>query len=220
MRRPWLVPTALIALIAVPVLAGGHRVFELAGGASVTPENARFFAMPVPVLVHIFSASLFCVAGALQFVPGLRRRWPRWHRLAGRVLVPAGLAAAMAGIWMTLYYPLPHTDDALLDGFRLLFGSAMILSLLLGFAAIRRRDIAAHRAWMMRGYAIAMGAGTQVLTVAPVQIVTGSVPVGVERALLMAAAWVINLAVAEYVLRRRSGRRPSRPAAAPLSAGA
>ena len=40
----------------------------------------------------------------------------------------------------------------------------MALAIVLGLAAIRRRDIARHRAWMIRGYAIGLGAGTQALT--------------------------------------------------------
>ena len=68
---------------------------------------------------------------------------------------------------MTLFYPRVALDSDLLDGFRLLFGSAMVLSLVLGMAAILRRDIAGHRAWMIRGYAIGQGAGTQVLVHLP-----------------------------------------------------
>ena len=40
----------------------------------------------------------------------------------------------------------------------------MAVSIVLGYAAIRRGDVIQHRAWMMRGYAIGLGAGTQVLT--------------------------------------------------------
>lgn len=40
----------------------------------------------------------------------------------------------------------------------------MAACLVLGFTAIRRRDIAAHRAWMIRAYAIGLGAGTQAFT--------------------------------------------------------
>jgi len=43
-KREWLVPTGLIMLSLVPVAAGGARVAELASGAQVTPDNARFFA--------------------------------------------------------------------------------------------------------------------------------------------------------------------------------
>ena len=78
----------------------------------------------------------------------------------------------------------------------------MVVSIVLGFAAIRRRDVARHRAWMIRGYAIALGAGTQVLTNVPWLLFAGK-PEGLSRALLMAAGWVINVAVAEWVIRRR-----------------
>ena len=73
-RRQWLVPVGLVLLSAVPVLAGAARVGELTGGAEVTADNARFLASPVPVLVHIVGATLYCLLGALQFVPALRRR--------------------------------------------------------------------------------------------------------------------------------------------------
>jgi len=212
--REWLVPAGLILLTAVPVIAGADRVGHLAGGGPVTPDNARFFSMPLPVVVHIISASVFCFLGAFQFVPSLRRRRPRWHRLAGRLLVPSGVAAALAGIWMTLFYQLPAGDDGLLTVFRLVFGSAMALSLVLGFTAILRRDIASHQAWMMRGYAIGVGAGTQVLTSLPADLILGRMPEGVLRALLLGAGWAINLAVAEWLLRRRPGRR-ARVATAP-----
>ena len=78
-------------------------------------------------------------------------------------------------------------------------------SLVLGFAAIRRRDIAWHRAWMIRGYAIALGAGTQVLTNVPWLLFVGK-PEGLSRALLMAAGWLINVGVAEWIIRRRDSR--------------
>ena len=81
----------------------------------------------------------------------------------------------------------------------------MAASIILGFAAIRRRDIARHRAWMIRGYAIALGAGTQVLTNVPWLLFVGK-PEGLSRALLMAAGWLINVGVAEWIIRRRDSR--------------
>jgi len=64
---------------------------------------------------------------------------------------------------MTQFYPLyPHLQRELLYGFRMLFGSGMVVSIALGLAAILRRDIAQHRAWMIRGYAIGQGAVTYV----------------------------------------------------------
>jgi len=113
---------------------------------------------------------------ALSAVP-LRRHHLTWHRRAGRVLTVAGLTVAGSALWMTLLYAPPPGPGDLLYVLRLVFGSAMAACLVLGFTAIRRRDIASHRAWMIRAYA------------------TG---------------WAINLAIAEWVIRR--------PAATPAGA--
>ena len=209
MKREWLLPTGLVLLSFVPVLAGVLRLTELSTGAEVTPANARFFATPAPVVVHIIGASVYCVLGAFQFVPGIRRRHPRWHRYAGRVLVVCGLAAALSGIWMTLTYPLPSHDGPLLNTFRLVFGTTMVVSIVLAFLAIRRHDVATHRAWMMRGYAIGQGAGTQAVLLGLGSAVFGP-PGLLTYALVMGAAWALNLVVAEVAIRRRTIRTPLR----------
>ena len=207
----WVVLAGVLVLGAVPLLAGAFRLTELASGAEITPNNARFFASPLPVVLHIIAAATYIVLGAFQFVPGIRRRMPGWHRQVGRLMVGSGLVVALSGLWMTQFYPLPAHDGALLHGFRLLFGSLMAISIALGFMAIRRRDISGHRAWMMRGYALGLGAGTQVLTLAIGEIVFGP-PDESSRALLMGAAWVINLAVAEWAIRRKRPVPPARTA--------
>jgi uncharacterized membrane protein len=207
----WLV-AALILLSAIPLAGGIHRLTQLAGGAAITPANARFFAAPLPIVLHIVSVSLYAILGAFQFVPSLRRRRHAWHRIAGWLLIPIGLVVALSGLWMTLFYPWPANDGVLLYGFRLLFGSAMLLSILFGIAAIRRRNFIQHGDWMLRGYAIGIGAGTQALALMAGEMIAGR-PSEFSRALLMGAGWVINLAVAEWIIRKRTSA-PSRTAAA------
>jgi uncharacterized membrane protein len=199
-RPGWLLPTALILFCLVPVLAGGARIGQLSTGAAITPDNARFFASPVPVVVHIVTVSVYALLSAFQFAPGLRRRRPGWHRAAGRLLVPSGILAASAGLWMALFYPHPPTTGWLLTVFRLVFGSAWILFLVKGFTAIRRWDIARHRAWMIRAYAVGMGAGTQLFTLGPMLAFGVSDRLGIALGHL--AGWVINVVVAEWLIRR------------------
>jgi len=64
---------------------------------------------------------------------------------------------------------------------------------------------------MLRAYAIGMGAGTQALILMAGEMIAGKLSV-LSRAVLMGAAWVINLAVAEWIIRRRSAP-PARTAA-------
>src|SRR3954447_26519926 len=151
----WLV-AALLLLSAIPLAAGAFRLTQLAGGAEITPANARFFASPLPVVVHIVSAGVYALLGAFQFAPGFRRRWPGWHRIAGRLLVGCGLLVGLSGLWMTLFYSLPESNGELLYVVRLVFGSAMVASIVLGYTTIRRGDVRQHRAWMARGYTIGL----------------------------------------------------------------
>jgi uncharacterized membrane protein len=196
----------LLVFSAMPLAGGVFRLTQLIGGAVITPANARFFASPQPVVVHIVGAAVYALVGAFQFAPGFRRRWPGWHRWAGRLLVVCGLLVGLSGLWMTLFYPWPKGDGALLYAFRLLFGSAMVVSIVLGFTAIRRGDVRGHRAWMMRAYAIGLGAATQMLTQMAGVMIAGP-PSELRRALLMGAGWAINLAVAEWAIRRRQAPR-------------
>jgi uncharacterized membrane protein len=202
----WLVPVGLLVLSAIPLAAGAFRLTGLAGGPQIIPADARFSESPLPVVLHIVSVSVFAILGAFQFATGIRRRWPGWHRAAGRLLVGSGLLVGGSALWLTLFYSHPAGGGELLYALRLLFGSAMVLSIVLGFAAIRRGDVTLHRAWMMRGYAIGLGAGTQVLTLLIGELVGGP-PDAVERGLLNGAGWAINLALAEWIIRRR----PSHP---------
>jgi uncharacterized membrane protein len=202
-KREWLVPIGLILLSLVPVIAGAFRIVELTSGAEITTNNARFFASPIPVVSHIISVTLYSLLGAIQFVPSLRNKKAGWHRSAGRLLIPSGLVAALSGIWMTQFYPWPEFDGIWLYGLRLIFGPAMFLSLILGYLAARQKNFKAHSAWMIRAYAIGPGAGTQVFTHIPV-ILFPSIAGELARTLMMAAGWVINLAVAEWVIRKPS----------------
>jgi hypothetical protein len=116
------------------------------------------------------------------------------------VLAVAGSLVAISALWLTLAYEAQPGTGELIFVLRLVFATTMIACLALGVGAIRRRDVAAHRAWMIRAYAIGLGAGTQVFTeglggaILGTGVVAGDVAKG--------AAWVVNLAIAEWSIRR------------------
>ena len=201
-RRPdWLHSALLILLTLVPAIAGTMRLVELASGAAVTDANARFFAAPLPVVVHILTVIPYGILGALQFAPGFRRRHRTWHRNAGKALLVLGLVAAASGIWMTLTYPWPSGDGAALYVERLVFGSLMLFSLVRAALAIPHHQYVSHGEWMTRAYAIGLGAGTQVLTHLPWLLWPALHTLG-WRTLFMGLGWAINLAAAEWLIAR------------------
>ena len=202
-RPSWKLLTSLLMLSLVPVMAGVLRLSGLASGGGVTPENARFMALPAPVVLHIVCASLFCVLGALQLDSALRQRFPRLHRIAGRVAAPCGIVAALTGLWMTAAYAIPAAlQGPLLYGVRMGAGLAMALAIVVSVHAVLKRRIAQHKAWMVRAYAVGQGAGTQVLILLPVTLMAGA-PTFFFRDVLMASAWGLNVIVAEWIIRRR-----------------
>lgn len=200
MKPKSFVPAALIALAAFPSLVGVLRVIGLSLGKELVPGQARFAASPVPIVLHIVGATTFCILGALQFSPARRL-----HRRIGWLVAPAGVVAALAGMWMTAFYPPGESDGPFLRAVRFVAGGAMVVSLVIAVVAIVRRDFRAHGRWMTRGYALGIAAGTQTLLLLPPALL-GFVQSEGSYAFLMAAGWIINLALAERVIRRPQPR--------------
>lgn len=196
----WLVPAALLFLSLIPVIAGSFRMTQLSKGV-VVPETERFYSSLVPMFIHIISATIFSVIGAFQFSSAFRKRMPKFHRIAGRILVIAGFGVAISGLWMTLIYKWAPLDGVVVYVARLITGALMTYFVFMGVDAIRRRKFFEHGDWMIRAYAIGMGAATQVFTHIPI-IIFPNAQNETTRAICMVSAWVINMAVAEWIIRK------------------
>ena len=203
-RREWLAPTGLIILSLVPdPRRGASRVTQLAAR-----RDRHRGERPVPRLSRSrwwctsSARVVFLLLGALQFAPSLRRR--RWHRIAGRVVVPAGLLSALSALWMTLFYALPAASTG-----SALFGHADRIrhrrwrpSSSSGSLAIRRGDVAHPQRLddpRLCDRARRRHAGAHLPAV---DARCSARPSQAMHAVLMGAGWVINLAVAEVVIRR------------------
>lgn len=203
----WLVPAALVLLTAIPLVAGTLRLVEVAGGPHLLPSNPRIADSPFPLMLHVGSSVVYAVLGAFQFPARMRRAHPTWHRRSGRLLAGAGLVVAGSALWMTLAYT-GAPGGLLLWVVRLMVACTLAVSLLLGISAIRRGDVRAHRAWMIRAYALAVAAGTQAFTQGVGEGLFGTGEL--STALSVSAGWAINAAAAEFIIRRSRVRRARR----------
>lgn len=208
-RLDYVVPTLLVGLSLIPTFGGVVRLMSVTGDTALTAENARFLQAPTAVVIHAVSALLYSLLGAFQFTRGIRTRWPAWHRRAGIVLALAGIASGLTGLWMTVHYAIPRAlQGPLLYWVRLAVGSAMVAAIVIAWSSILQRQVHRHEAWMIRAYALGQGAGTQAFVLLPWTLATGESG-GPTRDLLMTLAWLINITVAEAIVRRRKVRSRS-----------
>jgi hypothetical protein len=195
---PWKV-AGLLLFSTLPLTFGVLRLLQLAGLLDLMPPIA---VSAIPIVAHILGAAAYTLLGAIQFAPGLRSQWPNWHRAAGRVALTGAAVVIVSSLWLSTAYMTTSLGGLVLAGLRITIAIAMAMSIVSGFIAARRRQIALHKAWMIRAYALGLGAATQMFVLMAAEIVAGGAPTELNRALLMGLAWGINLGVAEWRIRR------------------
>ena len=132
MSLPVVTPPTSSSALAPPVRTRTSGAFR--GGSPLV------WFVALLVVATTLGPVLYAVLGAFQFSARLRRRHPRWHRSAGKVVVALGLMVAASGLWMTLSYARQPGTGELAFLLRLAFGSALAACIVLGLSAIRRGD--------------------------------------------------------------------------------
>ena len=196
---------SLLALPVLAVAAYGAR-YVVSGRAAWPPSLAPSFeARPTAILLHALGGSVVLAAGLLQLNGALRRRFPLAHRGMGWLYAAAAALAGTAGVYMAAYSAggvVTHVGFGLL-GVATLGATARAVQLAIA------RDLAAHRRWMIRSYALFLAAVTLRVELPLLAAALGSVA---AYQVVSWLCWVPNAAAAEWWLRRRP---ISRAAAAP-----
>jgi len=206
-KAEWVILVLLFSFSFIPVFAGLLRILEISGGPAIIPENPRVTANPFPTVIHILSAFIFCIFGAFQFLSSIHRYTPKWHRVNGGIVASAGIILAISGLWMTHFYPLPiELQGNLLYFVRIVLGTAMIVYISIGLTTVRNKRLVLHYSSMIRAYAIGQGASTQSLLGLAWIVLLRQEPIGLTRDLMMTAAWIINIIIAEWVIRKLNER--------------
>jgi uncharacterized membrane protein len=208
----WICLSALaIAVLAVlPYLAAALDDLARDGsgiGTQVAAATAdRPPAFRLAFYLHLGCGGLALLLSPLQFAGRLRARWPGLHRAVGRI---AFGAIAVAGSTALVLAPVSRAGAVGTAG----FGALAVLWLACAAAAlraIRRRDVAAHRRWAVRTFALTYAAVALRLWMVVLPLVqTASLgidaAVAEDRAYLLVPflSWVPNLLVAELYLATR-----------------
>ncbi|WP_163025906.1 DUF2306 domain-containing protein [Chachezhania antarctica] len=148
------------------------------------------------LMTHVLSASATLVLALPQFLPWLRARHPGLHRWTGRLYALAILIAGLSGLGMAI----TAFDARPVAGVG--FGVLAILWLAVtarGIWLARRGEIARHRPWMIRSFALTLAAVSLRLQL---QVMLGlGMDYDAASNILGWSCWVPNLIVAEWLLR-------------------
>ncbi|OJF89758.1 hypothetical protein AX760_24690 [Pararhizobium antarcticum] len=165
------------------------------------PEDSlRLNAVPFWHFVHVLGGATFGILGPIQFGRVLVHKYGRLHRVLGRVFVAAGVMLSLSSL--SLLWHFPNAYSVAVTSGRFLFGVALGLALAIAMHAIRKRDFARHRSWMIRAYAIGMGATAVSLVFFPIYVITGKPPSGLVFDIVFLVSWTACVAFAECLVRR------------------
>ncbi len=160
-----------------------------------------FANTPVAVSAHLAGGIVAIIAGAIQLNSRLRARFLSAHRWLGRVYVVAVIVSAVAGFALAL--------DSF-GGLVTHFGFGLMAVCWFGttcnaYRHIRRGDTVAHRAWMLRSYALTLAAVTLRLYL-PLSQVAG-IEFSAAYPAISWLCWVPNILVVEWFVLTRTPRQ-------------
>ena len=187
----------LMSLGAAAYAVVAYSILPL--GSLVHPEmRAVFEGNKIGIYAHIFGSAIALGLGPFQFLSRLRTDHPALHRWFGRTYLSAGvLIGGVSGLYMAFH---AFGGAAAQAGFAAL-ALSWLYSGLRAYIAIKTRDIALHRRWMNRNFALTFAAVTLRI------YLPSSMAMGFEfeiaYPIISWLCWVPNLIVTELLFNQR-----------------
>ncbi|MET4675817.1 DUF2306 domain-containing protein [Luteibacter sp. ME-Dv--P-043b] len=147
------------------------------------------------LIVHATGAATALLCGPFQFMRRLRLRHPGWHRATGRVYVAGCMVGGVSALFLAAGISTGPVAGA---GFGAL-GSAWMATTAIALRKVLTGQLAGHRQWMIRSFALALSAVTLRLYL-PLSAVLGLDFVMAYRTIAW-LCWLPNLAVAEWLIK-------------------
>jgi uncharacterized membrane protein len=197
MFLPALIGLAM-AIRRILVLTRVMSAFNPPGMANSAPAfDDSLDRHPIITLIHILPGALFMVLGPLQFLPGVRHRHTRFHRLSGRIFIIAAYIVGVSALYIPLVVrPIGGLNEAAATT---LFAIIFLVSLTKAWWYIVHRQTGLHREWMIRAFSIGLAVGTIRPIVALFFVFSGLPPqaffgtafwIGFTLQLLAAEIWI------------------------------
>lgn len=188
----------LVALVSYRFLFLGLEAAFVDMIGHITDRNLAF-------LLHVSASPIALALGMFQFLPRLRERLPALHRWSGRIYGIAILTGGASGLVLSI-----GAIDRPAVAFG--FGILSVLWIAVTVQAVRRAmagRFTEHRRWMIRSFALTFAAVTLRLEL-PLFMIFGGMSYLEASGYLAWLSWLPSVVVAEWIIRRNSGRELAR----------
>jgi hypothetical protein len=192
--RVWRWLTFLLSA-SIALTAARFLFLPLAEAAS-EPFGSHLAGHGLAFYLHAGGGAVALMAGALQWLQTSRARRSRWHRFIGRTYVIAIAVGGLSGLAIAVRAfggPVSRAGFAVL-------AVAWLGSTAAAWTRARARDWDAHRAWMIRSFALTFAAVTLRLWL-PLLVAAG-LTFDVAYRLVAWWCWLPNLLFAEWLIAR------------------
>lgn len=207
-----LTAAALLLVFGYVLVQYGIAGARQAGFVNYKLQSAGFSYTPwiYMLYVHIFTASAAMLGGLYALLrpaaghagrtgsPSLRT--VRLHRLAGRIYAVSVALSSMA----SLYLAFKASGGWIAGAGFLLMDALWLATTIHGVRQAMLGRMIEHRRWMIRSYALTFSGVSLRVLLGPLVLLLGSFTPAYQAVSWL--CWLVNLAVAEWIIRRSKGR--------------
>lgn len=118
-------------------------------------QYTDFWPLHAPwLLVHIVGGLTALVLGPFQFIPAIRKNYPKTHRTMGKIYLCAIVLAAFASFDLSIKKAIIH-DKLIIYGSGLaMLAIAWLTTSGMAYWAVRSKNFVQHREWMVRSFVV------------------------------------------------------------------
>ncbi|MDF2178172.1 DUF2306 domain-containing protein [Aliiglaciecola sp. CAU 1673] len=152
----WMFAFYILAQFTLPLVTGqldesqfSHMIRGYVNGQTI--DNTI-------LLLHVIPVMLICMSATFQLVPSIRKRYPAFHRLNGRVFLTVGFLGAISGLYMTWGIGSRLSDLGALGV--TLNGILIPIAVYYAWQFARKKQFAQHRRFAVHAFILINGVWT------------------------------------------------------------
>src|SRR5688500_17497251 len=151
MRKKWL----QFFLWSIVILANVYFIYNF----PFRHFNLRSWTKPFgPLLtIHIIFGMIALLLGPMQFFSLIRKNYPGFHRMSGKLYLLSILIASVCAIILAINHNIIVQKRVVFGTGLLGLAAAWLLTSGMAFWAIKNRNFVQHREWMVKSYVVICG---------------------------------------------------------------